>query len=58
MFPKNAWYVACTPDEIDSRPLAALCTLTVNTAGDIGSFSRHIWSSRPIIAGLLTWLQA
>ena len=21
MFPKNAWYVACTPDEIDSRPL-------------------------------------
>ncbi|HEY2255811.1 MAG TPA: aromatic ring-hydroxylating dioxygenase subunit alpha [Variovorax sp.] len=21
MFPKNAWYVACTPDEIDSKPL-------------------------------------
>ncbi len=21
MFPKNAWYVACTPDEIDDRPL-------------------------------------
>ncbi|HEX5686793.1 MAG TPA: aromatic ring-hydroxylating dioxygenase subunit alpha [Ideonella sp.] len=21
MFPKNAWYVACMPDEIDSRPL-------------------------------------
>jgi vanillate O-demethylase monooxygenase subunit len=21
MFPKNAWYVACTPDEIDERPL-------------------------------------
>ncbi len=21
MFPKNAWYVACTPDEIDARPL-------------------------------------
>ena len=21
MFPKNAWYVACTPDEIDGRPL-------------------------------------
>ncbi|WP_119153253.1 aromatic ring-hydroxylating oxygenase subunit alpha [Caldimonas tepidiphila] len=21
MFPKNAWYVACTPDEIDEKPL-------------------------------------
>src|SRR2546426_7819210 len=21
MFPKNAWYVACTPDEIDDKPL-------------------------------------
>ena len=21
MFPKNAWYVACTPDEIDGKPL-------------------------------------
>jgi len=21
MFPRNAWYVACTPDEIDGRPL-------------------------------------
>jgi vanillate O-demethylase monooxygenase subunit len=21
MFPKNAWYVACTPDEIDAKPL-------------------------------------
>ncbi|HEX5285790.1 MAG TPA: Rieske 2Fe-2S domain-containing protein, partial [Polaromonas sp.] len=21
MFPKNTWYVACTPDEIDSKPL-------------------------------------
>ena len=21
MFPKNAWYVACMPDEIDSKPL-------------------------------------
>ena len=21
MFPKNAWYVACTPDEIDNKPL-------------------------------------
>jgi vanillate O-demethylase monooxygenase subunit len=21
MYPKNAWYVACTPDEIDARPL-------------------------------------
>ncbi|RTR53447.1 aromatic ring-hydroxylating dioxygenase subunit alpha [Pseudomonas aeruginosa] len=21
MFPKNAWYVACTPDEIDKKPL-------------------------------------
>ena len=21
MFPMNAWYVACTPDEIDGRPL-------------------------------------
>jgi vanillate O-demethylase monooxygenase subunit len=22
MFPRNAWYVACTPDEIDGKPLA------------------------------------
>ena len=21
MFPKNTWYVACTPDEIDEKPL-------------------------------------
>ena len=21
MFPKNAWYAACMPDEIDSKPL-------------------------------------
>ncbi|MET0857828.1 MAG: Rieske 2Fe-2S domain-containing protein, partial [Telluria sp.] len=21
MFPKNAWYVACTPDEIADKPL-------------------------------------
>ena len=21
MFPKNAWYVACTPDEIEGKPL-------------------------------------
>ena len=21
MYPKNAWYVACTPDEIDEKPL-------------------------------------
>ena len=21
MFPKNAWYVACTPDEISDKPL-------------------------------------
>jgi vanillate O-demethylase monooxygenase subunit len=21
MFAKNAWYVACTPDEIDDKPL-------------------------------------
>ena len=21
MFPKNAWYVACTPDEINDKPL-------------------------------------
>jgi vanillate O-demethylase monooxygenase subunit len=21
MFPKNIWYVACTPDEIDGKPL-------------------------------------
>jgi vanillate O-demethylase monooxygenase subunit len=21
LFPKNAWYVACTPDEISERPL-------------------------------------
>lgn len=24
MFPKNAWYVACTPDEIDSKPLGRM----------------------------------
>ncbi|MFO6089737.1 hypothetical protein ACLBTQ_33885, partial [Pseudomonas aeruginosa] len=21
MFPKNAWYVACTPDELAGKPL-------------------------------------
>ncbi len=24
MFPKNAWYVACTPDEIDDKPLGRM----------------------------------
>ena len=24
MFPKNAWYVACTPDEIDEKPLGRM----------------------------------
>lgn len=24
MFPKNAWYVACTPDEIDAKPLGRM----------------------------------
>lgn len=24
MFPKNAWYVACTPDEIDGKPLGRM----------------------------------
>lgn len=24
MFPKNAWYVACTPDEIDTKPLGRM----------------------------------
>src|SRR3546814_15024760 len=24
MFPKNAWYVACTPDESDSKPLGRM----------------------------------
>lgn len=24
MFPKNTWYVACTPDEIDSKPLGRM----------------------------------
>lgn len=34
---------------IEIRPEAALCTLTVKSAGDIGCWWRHIWSSRPII---------
>ena len=24
MYPKNAWYVACTPDEISAKPLARM----------------------------------
>ena len=24
MFPKNAWYVACTPAEIDEKPLGRM----------------------------------
>ena len=30
MYPKNAWYVACTPDEIADKPLGRqICGLSL-----------------------------
>ena len=44
MFPKNAWYVAATPDEIEGRPLGRRICGEADRAIDRGTARGHIFN--------------
>ncbi len=56
MYPKNAWYVACTPDEIADNPLGRqICGEKMVFTGGMKARSRRWKTSAPIAAPRSPW---
>ena len=49
MFPKSAWYVACTPNEVDGKPVAMRLTrarLSVRRSYPVVERHGFVWPGR------------